>query len=244
MLPFHVLCAASISAATACAAWAQDPPGLPGEPHIVVTGAGSVQAEPDYLELTILVTLRRQDGPSAKADVDEIAAAVLRALYDLGIAHEQLDTSSLTLDISYEHEKDTPVAVSYEASRSIDLTLLEFGKFDEVVARVTEAGATHISSPRLRSRREAELMEQARALAIQDARATASSLARGFGRDLGPVYGIATSDARAWHGARRGGIFGDPSDHRWLFFDPGPIEFRQSVYAVYLLGPKVATVKE
>ncbi len=236
----HVFCAASIGAATACVAWAQDLPGLPTEPHIVVTGSGSVQAEPEYLELTVHVTLMRQDGPAAKAGVDQVATAVLQGLHDLDIAREQLDTSPLNLDTVYEYEKETPVAVSYQASRSIDVTLLEIGKFDEVVAKVIDAGATRISGPFLRSRREAELNEQAQALAIRNAHATALSLAHDFGRDLGPVYGIATSEARSWRGARRGGVFGNPADDgavSWLTFRPGPIEFRQTVYAVFLLVP-------
>lgn len=144
---------------------------------------------------------------------------------------------------SFGSEVPRATGTSYKASRSIDLTLLEIGRFDEVVAKVIEAGATGVSSPRLRSKKEVELSDQAQALAIQDARITANSLARGFGRELGPVYAITTSEARAWRRGRGGGIFGDPGDE-WLTFHPSPIEISQSVYAVFLLGPRTMPAKD
>ena len=246
MPSFPAVCAVSISVATSCIASAQTPPGLPSEPHIVVVGSGWVRAEPDYLEISFHVTLVRQDGPSAKAIVDENSTSVLRAIHDLGIAREQVTTSPLTLDIEYDYAKERPVVLGYKASRSIKLTLLDIGKFDEVVAKVTEAGATSISTPRLRSRREAELNHQAQERAIHNARVTADSLARGFGRELGAVYGIATREARNRNWGQVGGIFGDPSDgtFQWLTFDPGPISFGQTVYAVFLLGPEVVPAGE
>jgi uncharacterized protein YggE len=219
---------------------AQMPPALPDAPHIAVIGAGSVKANPDYLLLTLNIEVLGEDAAAAKAEVDERSAKLLNALHDLGIAPEHLKLSPLTASIEYDYDKARTV-IGYSAQRSIDARLTDFSLFDPLVKQALAAGVSELYRPDLRSNNETQLREQAQARAIRHATEQARSLAEQFGRALGPVYSIATSDARRW--LSRGTIFGDPSDTRvaLLAFDPGPITIRQQVYAVFLLGDALET---
>jgi hypothetical protein len=150
--------------------------------------------------------------------------------------------------VAYDWDEEPPQPIGYEASRSIDLTSVAIDEYEKIIEEVTEAGVTSIWEPDVRSKREDELKEEAQTRAIRNARAKAEALARGFGRELGPVYGIATEDARQWVRPLGVSLFGDPGDDPdmtvediSITFTPRPVVMRSRVYAVFLLGLEIET---
>ncbi len=218
-----------------CGAAAQVPPGLPDGPHITVVGDGSAEGPADSLDITFRIEVVKKEAAAAKSLVDEHAAKLIRSLQDVGVEHDQLSVTELTLSIEYVYAEEVEVAVGYTASRSVDLSLTTFDLFDAVVQKAIDSGVASIHRPQLRTTKEQELTHLAQARAIEQATTQAQAIAAGFGRKLGPVYSVATKEARMW--SRRSTLFGDPGDSRLLRFNPGPIKIRQQIYATFLLEP-------
>lgn len=230
------------------AASGQSIPALPNEAHIVVVGQGSAEAAPDYLEFTVAVSLTRPTGPEAAEAVNSALLAIRNALLEMEIAPEALIVNALSLEIQYDYQHELPRMVGVEAHRSIEITLHDLVRFEEVSKAAIDKGATSVHQPRVRSRKEKELWEQAQQHAIRHAREQARSLAAGCGYALGPVHGIATEESRRWSWNARSIPFGDPREesHRSasLTFTPRPVERSATVYAVFLLGPPLDEVGE
>jgi len=221
---------------------AQDVPSLPDQPHIVVVGTGTVEADADYLEVTIGVTATKESSSEAIDAVNEELLAIVNALLELDIEREDITVNAPRLDVEYDYEHHPPVAIGVNTRRTIDLVLRDIARYEVAVKTAAEHGATRIDEPTARTNDEAALSQQARQQAIQQARERADSLAKGFGHTLGPVHGVASGRARQWRwlvGESGGGLFGEPGGGREmvLTYTPRPVQRTEYVYAVFLLGP-------
>jgi len=255
---FQAITAASLGCVLSSASALDIPiPALPDVPHIVITGEGAIEAAADYAELTVTVTIGDAESVKAKEDVEAQLVAVADALIAYGLDEEQMKVGATSIDVKYDWHQRPPALLGTQASRSIVLTPLQINQLDDVIRIATEAGATNIGRPTLRSTREAELSAEVQMRAAADARARAERLANQFGRSLGAVWGIATEEARSWHwyggggwgggggGGGAGGLFGDPGGgSRALTFTPIPVTHYSSVYVVYLLGPPLDSIDE
>jgi len=236
------LIALFLSTMSVAPAMARDVPALPDQPHIVVVGEGEAQAEADYLELRISVILTAESASGATEQVEHDLLAVVNALLESKIERDDIVINAVSLDVEYNYDENPPTIEFVEASRTIDVTLHDIGRYDEVARIAIAHGANAIARPTLRSKRESDLAELAEQRAIRDARRRAESLAAGFGRSLGAVYGIASPEARQWRyrgGTRFGTPEADPNAIEALIFTPRPVVRRTVVYGVFLLGPPV-----
>lgn len=174
--------------------------GLPSSPYIVVSGHGELQVAPDmaYLSLTLVKT--EVDAKAARADVEDRSAKVIALARKLGIADKDIDAPAVTIQPQYGYEprvKGSPdeprtlKLIGQRVTRGVVLTLRDLNRYGELVDGLFDIGVTTLDGVTPdRSDRDA-LQQKARALAVADARATATGLAQSAGVTLGDVYSIA-----------------------------------------------------
>lgn len=174
---------------------------LPDAPHVVVQGEGLVSVAPDSATVTMLARHRSGDAAEAKRVVDRAVEALLQAAPRFELETDDLTASDISLreEIDYDDD-DRRLPPAYVASREVKARLGDLDKLNAWMDAALAAGFTDIADISFKSSREATLREEARALAVGDAKEKASGLAVAFGGALGPVYSINSLNSMQAHG--------------------------------------------
>lgn len=174
---------------------------LPDAPHVVVQGEGLVSVAPDSATVTMVVRHRSADGAEAKRVVDRAVEALLQAAPRFDLKADDLTASDISLREEIEYGVDDrrlpPVFIG---SREVKARINDLDRLGAWMDAALAAGFTDIADISFKSSREATLREEARALAVGDAKEKASGLAVAFGGALGPVYSINSLNSMQAHG--------------------------------------------
>jgi len=202
-------------------------------PKLSVTGHGEVVAAPDMAVVSLGVYVLDKDLRKGKATSDVSVKRLLQVALALGAKGDDVVSSNLSIDPSYSEGK-TREFLGYEISRSVEVTLRDLGKLDELVDQAIQSGANREFSVSLKSSQEAEFQRQAVALAVEDAKAQAARLASGFGVKLGTVRSISPGGER---GTTTYSASAAAISYGRGTFAPGTIRFHADVSASFLLEP-------
>jgi uncharacterized protein YggE len=177
-------------------------------PLITVTGDATVEVPPD--EATVRVGILHQGGTAKEAqdEANKIANATLKAIKDLGVPADHIQTSRLTINANVVQPRpgsgDAPRITSYTASNVISVTLENLALVGPVVDAGLTDGSNLLEGVQFGLKNDGPPREQALRFAVAEARAKAVAMAEALGVPLGPVQeltengvSIVTLDKRA-----------------------------------------------
>ncbi|QYJ93171.1 oxidative stress defense protein [Shewanella spartinae] len=161
-------------------------------PHIETVGTSELVVKADMAELTVEVVTKSDNPAKAKAGSDKAVSDFLARLAKAGIAREDVQSANLNLrpDYLYDPETRTNKEIGYLASRQVVVTLRALDKLNDLLDSALQQGINRIHQINFKSSKEAEMIEQARLMAIKDAKQKAAALAEGFGERLDGVWEI------------------------------------------------------
>jgi uncharacterized protein len=164
---------------------------LPDAPHVVVQGEGKVSVVPDAAIVSMVARHRAPSPSEAKRVVDSAVNALLRAAPGFVVGPDDITASDLALreDIDYD-DNDRQLPPAHVASREVKVRIQDLDTLGAYMDAALAAGFTDISDVTFKSSKEVTLREEARALAVAQAKERAAGLATAFGSRLGPVYSI------------------------------------------------------
>ena len=143
---------------------------------IFVTGEGKVEVKPDISILSFGVSVDDKDPQKAMDGLTQKANAVVKALLDLGIAEEKIQTSNLSLYPVYSYNPDTGKSTleGYRASESfsVETAIANAGK---TLSAVVKAGVTDIGGITFDASNKEDIKLQAIQAAMKNARAKADA---------------------------------------------------------------------
>lgn len=170
--------------------------GVPAMNTISVTGKGEIVTKPDTATFSFVVTEDSETMSDASQKVSEKVSAVTDAVKNLGVAEEDIKTVSYTSYPKYKYDnmycygcerQSTNPIVGFTVSEQTEIKI----KNPENVSLVAEILATNkvtnMYGPDYSVYDEDSVREEARALAIQDAREEATKIAKDLGVRLGRV---------------------------------------------------------
>lgn len=163
---------------------------------ISVNGTGRVKAEPDVADINIGVTAQGQDAKAASTQAAEAMEAVIAALRGMGIAENDIQTTSLNLSPIYDWDDNPPNITGWEASNVVSVTVRDITTVGQVIDAATAAGATNVDSINFRVEDPTEAETLARDEAVADARAKADQLAAAAGVTITGVISISETSAQ------------------------------------------------
>jgi len=159
---------------------------------ISVNGVGVVQAEPDMAVINLGVTRNARTAAAAMDATSLATSKVLDAITDAGVAPIDVQTSSVNLSPRWDHTKNgPPVLAGYIASNTLTLRVRDLTNLPQVLDAVVGTGANSMNGLTLTVAEPRPLEDEARQLAVRDARAKAELLAETAGVALGGVVSIA-----------------------------------------------------
>ncbi|MDP9249269.1 MAG: SIMPL domain-containing protein [bacterium] len=164
--------------------------GAPAGNTISFSGEGEVFAAPDIALVNLTV---REEAKAVKDAQDKVVAkekSVLDFLAEQGIEKKDIKTESYNSYPKYDYgtpcyggycPNQTPKIIGYEVSEYISVKVRDLTKAGEIVGGLGALSVGEISGPNFSIENEDELTEEARKMAIEDAKAKAESLAEDLG---------------------------------------------------------------
>ena len=164
---------------------------LPDGPHVVTSGAASVNAVPDMATLAIEVSVSAKDAVEAKRKVDDRVANYMTFLQKNGVNKKDIHAANLSTQPEYEYLREGKTQLKgYRAVRQVEVTLHQLDKVSPLLDGALKAGLNEIRSVSFGVSEPEEFKNKARQAAIDDAIKHGQQLAEGFNGKLGPVYSI------------------------------------------------------
>lgn len=163
---------------------------------VTVSGRGEVAVEPDRAQVSLSIMVRGDQQQSAQREVDETVDAVLRLTDKLDIPRKDVRTTRLNINPEFHWDKNTSERkiTGYMVQRTVEVNLRKLEKLGELMHRATTAGVNQVSPPVLGTDSEDEHRREALALAAEDARLNADTLARTLDARVGKVRRITSGD--------------------------------------------------
>ena len=157
---------------------------------VTVTGNGKVERAADLALATFVVEATRPTAADARSTAATAAATVLDALAAAGVARDDLRTAGLDLAANWEHEDNRAVRRGFTVTNRIGATVRDLELVGRVLDAGLEAGATGLDGVQFLLGDPAPAAEEARRLAVADARARATTIAQAAGLPLGRLLSI------------------------------------------------------
>ena len=165
---------------------------LPSYPFIHVDGTGMMAIMPDIGEIDFEIVALDADPALAMkvvaSRVDEVRALIKEA----GMEDDSLDVRDMRKEIS----KADPTVMVYEIRCSVKVKIRDLSKWKAIVGPLLDKpnldGYVTVFDSSQRPRVELELMGEA----IRQARRKADGIAAGFGRKVGAVAGVSSSELK------------------------------------------------
>lgn len=158
---------------------------------ISITGVGEVSAVPDVS--TINFTIRSSnDSNDTQALQDEVAKkadAVFAKLKELGIEEKDLQTSNYSVNPKYSYKDGVSTVVGYEASESINVKVRNTENVSKVLNVLALEQVTEVYGPNFDVDDIQKVKDEARDLAIKDAKEKADVLSKSLGVKIKRIVG-------------------------------------------------------
>ncbi len=168
---------------------------------ITVTGQGMVPAAPDMATIMLGATSQAETAKAAMADNSAAVAAILAQLKAAGIEDRDIQTSGLSLNPQFDYNKASdgtmPEILGYIASNNVTVRVRALEGLGVVLDQVIAEGANTFNGLTFGLASPEPVMDEARKLAVADARRKAELYAAAAGVRLGPVLTIAENGGYA-----------------------------------------------
>ena len=169
--------------------------GTSAQSTISVAGEGEVLATPDIAEFSFTVTEMKSTVKDAQEIVTEKMNGVLKVLKDdFKIEEKDIKTSSYNIYPKYEWRRiecfaypcpsGKNILTGYEVSHSVYIKIRDLDEAGNILTDLGERGVSNVGSINFSIDEEEELKEEARMLAIEDAKEKAEQLADELGVGL------------------------------------------------------------
>ncbi len=207
---------------------------------LIVLGEGRVQASPDIATANIGVTAVDASVVSATQQVSQTMSDVLDALMAEGVAQEDIQTTSYSINLidgvfgPQEPMEDDEQPQRYQVTNSVQVTIRDIGAIGTILDAAVEAGANQVFGVNFDVSNREDYMRDALEEAVQNAEERAQYLADLTGAQLGPVVSVSQVVgaqpffAAAEAGLGMGGAAPGP-------ISPGQLEITTQLQVVYAL---------
>jgi uncharacterized protein YggE len=160
---------------------------------IQLSGAGRVDAAPDVAVLRLGVQTEAEQASGALTQNSQQMQAVIDALKEGGVETQDIQTQFISLQPRYQEPRTANEArklIGYTANNSIEVRVRALEDVGGLLDAAVQAGANQIQDIRFEVSEPAQLLEQARERAWEDAQAKAEQFADLAGVTLGDVLSI------------------------------------------------------
>lgn len=164
---------------------------------ISVTGEGKVSAVPDLATVNIGVLSQGATAVDVKNQNNEKVNKVVAFIKAQGVDAKDITTTQFSFYPTQDYNNGTPKITGYQGNQSVTVKVRGVDKSQSVLEKILDGsvnnGANQINGVNLTVEKPTDLQNQARKLAIADAKVKARQLADEAGLKLGKVVSVSES---------------------------------------------------
>ncbi len=187
-----------------------------GMTTINVVGEGEVVATPDIAQFSFSVRTEGKTAEEAQAMAASTTNAIMAYLKASGVEEKDIKTEGYNMYPHYQYDSkpcaygmycppSEPVQDGFEVSQMVTVKVRATDKAGELIAGVGNLGATDMSGLSFTIDDTNTLEDEARAMAIEDAKADAALLAEQLGVKLGEMVSYYEETNQPYYGYGMGG---------------------------------------
>jgi uncharacterized protein YggE len=150
------------------------------QPHLTVTGTGEVDAKPDMATITVGVVTEAESASAALEANTERMKKLFDDLQERGIAEKDMQTANFNVSPKYQHHpqgREAPKIVGYTVTNEVRVRVRRLSSLGRVLDELVNDGANRVHGISFSIDDDANLLDEARKKAVQDARRKAELLA-------------------------------------------------------------------
>lgn len=161
-------------------------------PTVTVIGTGVITLKPDTASITLAVETVNTEVSVAATENAELMTRVTDALLQAGVAKDDIATRNyyVSQDSSYNQETRKTEYSDYRVSNNLTITVRAIDKTGSVIDAALSAGANRLSNVNFYASDAVDAYEEARKLAIMQAKDAAQTLATAAEKKLGETTTI------------------------------------------------------
>lgn len=162
--------------------------------ELAVVGEGKVEAVPNNASVQVgIVVSDASNVKDAQTKISQINNKIVAAMEKLGINKKDIKTTNYSINPNYNYQSGQNQINGYSGNATLTITVKKQDQLPNVVTAATEAGANQIYDTQYSIDDPAKYREEARSMAIQNAKDQAQKLASQLGIRLGKVVNIVES---------------------------------------------------
>jgi uncharacterized protein YggE len=163
-------------------------------PTLGVTGTGEVSVAPDMATLRIGVETRDDSAAAAVAANNEAAQAIIATVKENGVADADIQTANFSVSPVYDEASfqspTGPRIIGYQAMNQVVARVRDLDRLAGLLDATVASGANRIDGLEFGLADDTATADEARRLAVEDARRKAEVYAEAAGVRLGPIRSI------------------------------------------------------
>lgn len=173
--------------------------GATDQATVTVNGNGTVTIEPDSAIITLGVYVTGDTLVKAQQDSAEQMQTVLNTLKAAKVPDKYIQTVSYSINVVNEFDDNGNIkgVSGYQVTNQVQATITELDGLGELIDDLVANGANSINGIQFMASDATDALSQARLLAVADAKAKATELAKAAGGTLGSVISITESSINA-----------------------------------------------
>ena len=160
---------------------------------INATGTGKIKIKPDIAHINIGVRSQSPEIIEAFRENSEIAENIIQKLIEMGVEQKDIQTRNFNI---YQQQEPRPFegeeepTTSYVVENTVSVVVRDLDSLGEVLSTVVAEGANTIHGISFDIEDREAAVEEARKLAIEDAKSQAEAIADAAGIKLGKIRSI------------------------------------------------------
>lgn len=203
---------------------------------ITISGEGKVLAKPDIAVVNVGVIKEDVDLEKVQQSAADIMGQLTKFLKENKIDEKDVKTTSYSISPRYDYREGEQKLRGYEVFQNLEVKIRDLGKVGAILSGAASRGANQVGSLTFSVDDPKKAKEEARTMAIKEAKEKAGKLSADLGVSLKKIMSYAENDggfpppiyARADFGLGKGGDFPAPTPT-----PSGENEIRITVYLTY-----------
>lgn len=172
--------------------------GVPIERNVItVTGEGKVIAVPDVAAIDLGTTVERQTVAAAQEENTRVMNAVIKTLGEMGVDKKDIRTTSYSIRPVYDWTDGRQRLRAYQAAQSVQVKIRDLEKVGDIVGAAGQMGVNQAGNVAFAIDDPEALKQEARLLALANAKEKAEALSKAVGVKLRRVVSFSESFGQA-----------------------------------------------
>ncbi|MCL5675731.1 MAG: SIMPL domain-containing protein [Patescibacteria group bacterium] len=158
-----------------------------------VDGQGKVTAKPDTAQINLGVTVNGNSVSQVQSQANETMNKITSDLKNLGASDKDIKTTNYSLNPNYDYRSGSQKIIGYVINIYLTVKTKDFNKINQMIDAATKDGANQVGGLSFVVDDPSKFENEARKLAIDNAKQKAQKIANEAGLRLGRVLNVSES---------------------------------------------------